>query len=177
MSSTTPPYDRSVTSARTRADVGRQVRPRPLATLAVAVVLGILGMHGFDAHGLTGMTGMVGVTGHHSHSTPAIAGATHTTHVDSPRAAVSMDEAAVEPGASVDTGGTGGTGGMDAMAMLCVAMLAGAAAGLLLLALRRRQTARLRLFLPRRGGTPALPARLRVGTGPPPVWSFSVIRC
>ena len=63
------------------------------------------------------------------------------------------------------------------MVMLCVAMLAGAAAGLLVLALRSGALVRVRRFGLLLGGASAVPAPLRFGTGPPALWRFSVIRC
>lgn len=162
MTFTAAPYDRGVTTARTRAHLRGRVQPGLMATMVVAVVLGILGMHGFDAHG---------VTGHGSHTGPTVS----TGHPGHPGHVVTTAGRAVsvafEPGGPSDPGGT------DAMVMLCVAMLAGAAAGLLVLALRRGALARVRHVDLLRAGAPAVPAPMPVGTGPPAPWRFSVIRC
>jgi hypothetical protein len=179
MTFTAAPYARSVTTARTRAHLRGQVHPGLMSTMVVAVVLGILGMHGFDPHG---------VTGHSSHTGPT-ASTTHTSHAG--HAASFMGEAAMATSvhlslpataeravaSAFEPGDASGTGGMDAMVMLCVAMLAGAAAGLLVLALRRGALARVRRFDLLLGGAQGVPTPLRVGTGPPALWRFSVIRC
>lgn len=150
--------------------MGRVV-PRLLVMLVVAIVLGILGMHAISAHGVTSE-------------------ASHGAH-----ASLSGDTSepggglVLGPGADPIAAGTGGgseeghdmgrgMGGMGGLAMLCVAMLA-ATASALLLALGARRTPRFWAILSAAATTNT---RLRwvtfaLGTGPPPVWEFSVIRC
>ena len=64
------------------------------------------------------------------------------------------------------------------MVMLCAAMLAGAAVALLALLVRRGRLPKVWAVLQRAGRAwRPEPRVLRVGTGPPSVWRFSVIRC
>lgn len=62
------------------------------------------------------------------------------------------------------------------MVMLCVAMLSVAAGALLLVLLALRRRPRLREHRPARTAL-LRPLTARLGTGPPPVWEFSVVRC
>lgn len=132
-----------------------------LVLACLAVVLGILGMHALNHE-----ASMVAQPG------TASAGMTH-----GPAGA----QAALETGAVLDTGAalvsaSGSEQSMGDMVMLCVAMLIGAAAGLLLaLGLRRLATARSVDVLWGRVAARVRPQR--VATGPPYVWEFSVIRC
>jgi hypothetical protein len=137
----------------------------------VAIVLGILGMHGIDAHGV------------HRH------GALTDARAATPSDAVGTAHAPVAPGhgdahlpgrsgtdAPAHAGGDlGDAGGMGGMVMLCVAMLAGAAAALL--ALLGRPPRAWVVVQRARGVWRPAPRALRIGTGPPHVWRFSVIRC
>ena len=135
-----------------------------LLIAVAAVVLGILGMHALSLHGT----------------------------VPTARAPVS---AGVEPGTASYAAGHGagegahhGSGdGSDhgeglphhggGVVMLCLAMLAAAAGVLLALAALRHRAppvwAELRAAVARRVTARARPG----GTGPPPVWEFSVVRC
>jgi hypothetical protein len=122
-----------------------------------AVLVGILGMHAVTMH----------ASGHASGHDMAMSGDTADVVAMPPMDVASVEDAAPAPG---DEHGPGG------MVMLCLYML-GVVVGalLLLLALRRgpRGSAVLgRLRTRARPAPDSLP-----GAGPPPVWSFSVIRC
>ncbi|GAA0984358.1 DUF6153 family protein [Nocardioides aquaticus] len=126
--------------------------PGLLAAVVVSIVLGILGMHALSTHGVMG-------------------GADHGGH-----AAMGDDTG----GASSDPADSPAVGGHDTggMVMLCAAMLAAtAAAALLLLTHRTRRTPRFWALLPAATTTTTTTGVTpRLGTGPPPVWAFSVIR-
>lgn len=149
------------------------VRPGLLAPAVVGIVLGVLGMHGVDAHGVN-MHGvsMPGATAHAEAATSSVAGPAHELVAGHAPARAGTPPGEHATGAKDDAGGTSGMG------MLCVAMLAGVAAALLALLVRRGRRRRLWAVLPRaeRVWRPAPHVR-GVGTGPPPVWRFSVIRC
>lgn len=164
------PYDRSVTSLRVGPLLGGRVRPGLLAPVVVAIVLGILGMHGIDAHG-------VNLHGSTTRAAAAPATAVMADHgpvaVDSHHALSAGTPSSDAPGHPA--GHAGGTGGV---VMLCVAMLAGAALALLTLLVRRGRLPKVWAILDPAGrARTAVPAVVRVGTGPPAVWRFSVIRC
>lgn len=162
---TRAPYDRGVTSVRIRPRALGRVRPGLLAPVAIAIVLGILGMHGVDAHAV------------HLHGDMAPAQAAAPSPAAIPARTV-MSPSRHTSDAMGDAGGVGDTGAMSGMVVLCVAMLAGTAAVLLTLLVRRGRPPRVWavLQLARRAWCPA-PHTLRVGTGPPHAWRFSVIRC
>lgn len=172
------PYDRNVTTFRTRPLRGGRVRPALLAPVVVAIVLGILGMHGIDAHGVNSHGSMT----HPDAANPATAVMADHKHVavhsaDAPSGGnTSSGDVAGHPSGHV--AGTEGMGDVGGMVMLCVAMLAGAALALLTLLVRRGRLPDVWPVLGPAGRvrTPVL-AVLRVGTGPPVVWRFSVIRC
>jgi hypothetical protein len=144
----------------------------------VAIVLGILGMHGISAHGahLHGS-----LTRAHAATPAAVVMADHQpVAVDStdPHAAghVAPAGAAGHPAGQAE--GTGGMGGMGGMVMMCVAMLAGAAVALLTLLVRHGRLPGVWALLGPAGRFRVpVPAVLQLGTGPPAVWRFSVIRC
>ena len=170
---TKAPYDRRVTSIRPRTPV--RVRPGWLAPAVVAIVLGILGMHGVDAHGVN----MHGAMAH------AEAAATSLVSVMPGHDPVAVEHggaySTAHTGMTADDHGSGDAGGMSGMSgtvMLCVAMLAGAAAAMLGLLVRRGRLPRVWAVLKSAGRLWRPKACvLRVGTGPPSVWRFSVIRC
>ena len=147
---------------------GARSRSRPtLLTLAVlAVALGILGMHGLGAHGVTPGVGApaaitVPVAAHGVEDASVTSGG-HAGHRPSP-----VEHSPADHGD--DAHGT---------LMWCVAMLAAAAAALIAARVARtRRTRPWAVLAP--APLPRLPRPfvLRVGTGPPSVWSFSVIRC
>lgn len=146
-------------------------RPTLLALAVLVVVVGILGMHGLGGHGVTtalkapaGVTGSLAAAAVHEvdHASRTHAGpAGNSGHRPSP----TDHEPGHEHGAS-------------GMLMMCVALLAGAAVALAVTLVTRARTTRPWAVLAP-APAPRLPRRfvLRVGTGPPSVWSFSVIRC
>ena len=173
------PYDRSVTTLRVQPPRGGRVRPGPMAPVVVAIVLGILGMHGISAHGANLPGSLPGAVA----AAPAAAVmadhrpvAVHGTDAH-PTGNASSGDVAGHP-AGHPAGHAEDAEGMGGMLMMCVAMLAGAAVALLTLLVRRGRLPEVWAVL-RPGGRlrVAVPAVLRVGAGPPPVWRFSVIRC
>ncbi|MCM3515148.1 DUF6153 family protein [Nocardioides sp. P86] len=150
---------------------GRAV-PGLLAAVVVSIVLGILGMHALSTHGV------MGEADHGGH--PAMSGMSSDTAA--PAESLVLDPVA-DPVAdpAVDGSGSDEGGGHDmgGMVMLCAAMLAATAAALLLLAaLGTRHTPRFWALLPTAATTVTTGwVASRLGTGPPPVWEFSVIRC
>ena len=150
----------------TASGAGSRSRPTLLALAVFAVTLGILGMHGLGAHGVT--TGArtpaaiaVPVAGHGDEKASVMSGG-HAAHRPSPAEHSPADN-------GDDTHGT---------LMWCVAMLAAAAVALIAARVARtRRTRPWAVLAP--APLPGLPRPfvLRVGTGPPSVWSFSVIRC
>lgn len=168
------PYDRSVTSVRRLLLRGR-VRPGFLAPVVVAIVLGILGMHGIDAHSVN----LHGPVTHADAATPAGA-VTAGHHPAAVGAAVTSNEAhsGGEATPSASSQSDGQTGGTSGSVMVCVAMLAGAAVALLALLVRRGRLPKMWAVLDPAGRLRAVvPAGMRVATGPPAAWRFSVIRC
>lgn len=135
--------------------------PGLLAAAIVAIVLGIVGMHALNTHGVAGAT---------DHAmTSSMAGA----HADM-SADMSAGPESGSPTGSVPDGGDGHN--LSGMVMLCLAMLAATAGALLLLRLGVRRMPRVWAHLP----APISVTRwvtTRLGTGPPPLWEFSVIRC
>lgn len=142
------------------------------------VVLGILGMHALGLHGTGTPMSDDAPTASMSH-TQDIAASTYGAldHVD--RALAGTTTMGIgEPSSVMKASETSSDGrhGMVDMVVLCVAVLAGAVALLLSIALLCRRprrwdpTGALRTTL-----TSFVPSR--VGTGPPPAWQFSVIRC
>jgi hypothetical protein len=169
------PYDRSVTTPRVRLLPGGRVRPWLLAPVVVAIVLGILGMHGTSTHGadlhgsLTSAASVPPATVVMAGHEPAAVDGT-VTHA--------AGHVAPAGAAGHPAGHAEGTSGVGGMVMMCVAMLAGAAVALLTLLVRRgRLPAVWAVLLPAGRSRVAVPAVLRLGTGPPAVWRFSVIRC
>ncbi|VXB27338.1 DUF6153 family protein [Nocardioides sp. AX2bis] len=150
----------------------RRAVPGLLVAVVVSIVLGILGMHALSTHGV------MGEADHGGHATMD-GGA---TSADMPGAATIIDPGAdpvLEPAAGVSDGsGEGGGHDMGGMVMLCAAMLAATAAALLLLAaLGTRRTPRFWALLPTAATSTTRWVTSRLGTGPPPVWEFSVVRC
>lgn len=164
--------ERRTTSAGVRASA-------LLGPAVVAVVLGILGMHGLSTHGATaahGVTGAVGATA--ATGTPPMdtivdtAPAATADHPAAHAADHAADQAAGPADGQHDHGGAGST------VMLCVAMLAAATATLVTLLVRRSWPApTLAALAPWARRSHPRPAHLRIGTGPPWTWRFSVIRC
>ncbi len=151
----------------------RALDARLLVTV-VGVLMGLLGMHALTApsisHDTAPAAGLAAPAATHdgtangSHAT--IGG--HATSTGETNAGAAARSAPAE-----DTGGHG-SHSPGSMLMMCLAVLA-VALSLLWPLLRALDTGSLRL--PRPTGA-RLPTRhLRLGTGPPPAWQFSVIRC
>ena len=159
-----------VTMLRTRPRTRVRLRPALLAPAVVAIVLGVLGMHGVDAHGVN----------MHGTMTNAEAATSTVTAVHDPGTVERGGAHSTAPHSetSATTHNSGDASGMGGTVMLCVAMLAGAAATLLALLARRGSRPKLWAVLQtaRRMWRPA-PHVWRIGTGPPSLWRFSVIRC
>lgn len=142
-----------------------------LAPAVIVIVLGILGMHGVDAHGMD-LHGAMAHADAATSSAPVtpVHEAVATAHPDSHSTTSSVTSGAGQR--------SGDASGMTVMAMVCVAMLAGAAAALLDLIVRRGRPPKVwdvRQPAPRTWRPD--PRVLCLGTGPPTVWRFSVIRC
>jgi hypothetical protein len=164
------PYDRGVSKLRVQPPPGGRVRPGLLAPIVVGIVLGILAMHGIGAHGAN----------LHGSLTPAVAATPASAAVG--HAPVAVDgthpHSVGDPEHTGLTGATGATSGVGGVVVMCVAMLAGAAAALLTLLVRRGRLPGVWAVLGPAGRHRApVPPVLRVGTGPPVAWRFSVIRC
>ena len=147
-----------------------------LVPAVLAVVLGILGMHGLSTHGATAATAVGAPL---VDAAPAAAAEDATGHPIDHAAGHPTGHSSVHPTShSSGHADQHGHGGAESAAMLCVAMLVGAAAAVVTLLVRRSwpaptraaQAPWARLSHPR-------PARLRIGTGPPVAWRFSVVRC
>ena len=144
-----------------------------LVAVIAVLVLGIFGTHGLTPHG--------SVPGHGSHQ-PVL---TTTDELTGPSAlhqaaghlAVAVASVAVAvAGDQVAPGVQDGS--LAHMAMLCAAMLlAAAVSALLALRLRRLAQATLTHLNPLAHVLTTTLRTGRVGTGPPPVLEFSVIRC
>ncbi len=161
MSATTP--------SGTRLRVRNALTTVGLLTLVGVVVLGILGMHALGLHG----TSMAVRHGDAATMPAAVATDSHSaTHA----ALVAQLSGADAVHDALLTAPTGDRHDMGSMVMLCVAMLAAAAALVLGVLLARRL---LRGWRPvptlHRSLLRLLPSP--AGTGPPPEWAFSVIRC
>ena len=146
--------------------------------LLAAVILGILGMHALARHDAMPPGGTVDRPSAGAAVTLMPMGHAHraggtVASDDAPVAGTRPTSAAV--GTSVRAVDPPGSP-MSTMIMLCAAMLLTAGGALLVLRLRR---------LVGTGGLPPAPPRrplvtrlaARVGTGPPYVWEYSVVRC
>lgn len=150
-----------VNDMRTSRAIKQQGGSPPVLLLAVAFVLfGILGMHALSNHGVTH-------------------GSTASTAHDAPAATSAVDDADqhASPGAS-EHGSTVPSGdhhsGM-AMTMLCLGLLVGLGG---IAFLSRGRSGVLWSLSRSLAARPLRPRRtLRLATGPPPVWEFSIIRC
>lgn len=156
----------STTSTRDRAS------PSLLAVAVVSMVLGILGMHALNTHGVMSNTD-------HASMTTAVSTPMSGSATDMSAAPLTNVAAGVAGVASLTVPGGGNghdMGDLGDMVMLCVAMLAAVAGALLVLLRRLRYLPRVWAHLP---GPITVTKRIttRQGTGPPPVWEFSVIRC
>lgn len=148
---------------------GGRVLPALLAAAVVSVVFGIVGMHALDTHGVMGNPEHAAMTGQTT-------GQTSGSHGDMSADMGASDLAGVTgAGAAAPAGNSGHT--MGGMVMSCVAVLAAAAGVLLLLLIGLRRIPRVWAHLPTVPGTLPRWFTARIGTGPSPVWDFSVIRC
>jgi hypothetical protein len=156
---------------RSRPRTPGRVRPALLVPAVVAIVLGILGMHGFDTHG-------VNLHGTMAHTEAGTSAASVMPDHDPVAAERGDAHSTAHPGTSAAGPVSGEAVGMTGLVMLCVAMLAGAAAALLALLVRRSRLPKVWALLQPAGRVwRPEPLVLRVGTGPPSAWRFSVIRC
>ncbi|MEO5664354.1 MAG: hypothetical protein ABIR39_13825 [Nocardioides sp.] len=151
---------------RRTADTVSRALPALLTAAVAAVVLGIIGMHALSTHGVMGTTD-------HSTMTSPVSSLLDGAHDDTHGSTATTGAHAGLP--ALPDGGDGHSPG--SMVMLCFAMLAAAAGALLLLSLGLRRKPRVRTH--RRGvlTTVTKVVTARLGTGPPYVWNFSVIRC
>lgn len=184
------PVPRNAVSTRRplRVPAAAQVSARTaLAALVAALVLGIIGMHALANRGTPAApAGATSATGTSSMAaTSSATGATGMAAGTSMTGQEAAHEAALAADASRDAharrgdstvAGHGSGHEMASMSMLCVVMIAGAALTVLVLLV----VGIWRPVLP----AAFAPAGVRVralqwvrGTGPPPVWQFSVIRC
>lgn len=157
---------------RTADTVGR-VLPALLTAAVAAIVLGIIGMHALSNHGVMGTTDHSTMT---SPVTSLLDGAHGDTHGSTATGPVTSPTTGAHAG--MPAGPDGGDGhNLGSMVMLCFAMLAAAAGALLLLFLGLRRKPRIRAHRPGALTTVTKWVTARLGTGPPYVWNFSVIRC
>lgn len=158
----------------TNGSTSRGVRTLTAAGLVAvvgALVLGILGMHGLTQHGAA--------PAHSSHPpVAAVSADPHAAHPAPDHQPVTTEAAQSAPAATPTGPGSSNDHGTGSdMVMLCAAMLLAAAAGVLLGLRRLRGTVRTPRSLRPLLRLPAFAATARVGTGPPGVWEFSVVRC
>lgn len=152
--------------------------PALLAAVVVSVVLGIIGMHALSTHGV------MGTTDHSAMTSPVISPV--TSPVTSPMPG-SHGDMSGDPLTSAVAGAHAGMSSMSpqeghghslgSMVMLCFAMLAATAGALLLLLLGLRRQPRVWAHRPAVPTTVTQWVTAQLGTGPPYVWQFSVIRC
>jgi hypothetical protein len=140
--------------------------PALLAAAVVSIVLGIVGMHALNTHDVMNNTD-------HATMTSSMTGA----HADMSAGPVTTDPAGVTATVSTTVPDGGNGHNMGSIVMLCLAMLAATAGALLLLTLGLRRMPRVWAHLPTAPTTVTRWVTARLGTGPPPVWKFSVIRC
>ena len=137
---------------------------RAVPALLSALILGILGMHVLGQH-----CASTAATEHGTHAAPSDH-AGHAGHAAEPVAAVASVAAVV----AVATGDGGGAAHLGML--LCAFVVLASAIALLLMTLRGHtllpsyDVRRARSLVPRLRASPD-------GTGPPPVWQYSVIRC
>ena len=154
---------KGMNTMRPRTSTLSRALPALLAAAVVSIVLGIVGMHALNTHGVTGNTDHTTMaspmTGAHAGMSPDM----------------SAGQATSNPAGLVSDDGNGPS--MGSMVMLCFAMLAATAGALLLLLLGVRRMPRVWAHLPTAPTTVNRWVTARYGSGPPPVWEFSVIRC
>lgn len=153
----------------------QQARIALLPACLVAIIVGILGMHVFNQHGAMPDRNTV------HHAADAVTAERLTAQADAAAAAgpASHDETTtlLTPDTSaVPRVNDSGRSTSD-MVMLCAAMLLGVAGSVLLAVRLRRIFAGVGLDVGRLRPVIASLIPARVGTGPPYLWEFSVIRC
>lgn len=159
-----------MTTMRPTTDTSSRAVPTLLAAVVASIVLGIVGMHALSTHGV------MGITDHATMPSP-VTGLTTGAHGDMSAGSVPGHTAGARAGMSSTTPAEEDGHSLGSMVMLCFAMLAAAAGTLLLLFLGLCRRPRVRAHRPT---VPAAVTRwvtARLGTGPPYVWQFSVIRC
>ncbi|MDR7253372.1 hypothetical protein J2X46_002357 [Nocardioides sp. BE266] len=155
------------------ADTLSRALPALLTAVVASIVLGIVGMHALSTHGVSGMgTGSLD----HSTMTGPMTVADGVTHSGMSTGPVISPAAGKHAGTSSTAPEGDGGHSLGSMVMLCFAMLAATAGALLLLLLGLRYKPRVWDAL-RAPTTVARWVTARLGTGPPYVWQFSVIRC
>jgi hypothetical protein len=171
----------------TRPSGNLMARPVMVAAV-VAVALGILAMHAISLHGVCHQPTLAGVTsamtpemGHPALDGPGFAASHHhaaaSGHDEPSVSAIGDDTRAGVAPPSGAAARTAGDRGLGHMVLLCVAMLAAAAGTLLALRSLVRRAPRVWAVL-RSAPVHRITGWLTpTGTGPPPVWEFSVIRC
>ncbi|PKH37867.1 hypothetical protein CXG46_20995 [Nocardioides alpinus] len=148
--------------------------PALLAAVVVSVVLGIIGMHALSTHGV------MGTTDHSAMTSPVTSRASSPTagaHGDMSGDPLTSAAAGAHAGMSSMAPQEGHGHSLGSMVMLCFAMLAATAGALLLLLLGLRRQPRVWAHRPAVPTTVTQWVTARLGTGPPYVWQFSVIRC
>ena len=148
--------------------------PALLAAAVVSIVLGIVGMHALSTHGV------VGATDHSTMTSPATGPMTGSDADMFGDVSTGTVTATAGAHAAMPAGPDSGDGhSPGSMVMLCFAMLAATAGALLLLFLGLRRRPRIWAHRPTAPATVTATTWVtaRLGTGPPYVWQFSVIRC
>lgn len=154
---------------RTTSSPSRAV-PALLAAVVASIVLGIIGMHALSTHGVMGTTD-------HSTMTSPVAAPVAAAHADMSGASDASSTKAVHAGVSSMAPKKGDGHSLGSMVMLCFAMLAATAGAVLLLLLGLQRAPRVWAHRPTAPTTITKWVTARLGTGPPYVWQFSVIRC
>lgn len=145
--------------------------PALLAAVVVSVVLGIIGMHALSTHGV------MGTTDHSAMTSPVTSSPMPGAHDDMSGDPLTSAVAGAHAGMSSMAPQEGHGHSLGSMVMLCFAMLAATAGALLLLLLGLRLQPRVWAHRPAVSTTVTQWVTARLGTGPPYVWQFSVIRC
>lgn len=141
-----------------------------LAAVVASIVLGIIGMHALSTHGVLGATD-------HSAMTSPVTSETSGADGDLSAGPLANPTAGVHAGMSSTAPQKGDGHSLGSMVMLCFAMLAATAGALLLLLLGLHRQPLVWTHRPTVPTSVTQWVTARLGTGPPYVWQFSVIRC
>lgn len=141
-----------------------------LAAVVASIVLGIIGMHALSTHGV------IASTDHSTMTSPATSPMA-AAHGDMSAGAITSPSSEALAGIASTAPDSGDGHHMGTMVMLCLAMLAATAAALLLLLVGLRRRPRVWALRPAVPITVTKWVTARLGTGPPYVWQFSIIRC